>query len=304
MTESRTQIEKVTALINPVAGHGHAPAAGRAGIARLRERGVAVTEIVGANGDDAKILARRAIENGTDALVVVGGDGAVSIGLQATALSGTPIGLVPAGTGNDHAREFGIPTGDPVAAADIIADGVVQESDLAKITGSDGSIVWSGTIVATGFDSLVSERANRMSWPKGPMRYNVAMLAELSRLRPLPYRIELDDEVVELDATLVAVGNGRSYGGGMLIAPHACTTDGLLDVTVVRHGSRVRLVRLFPRVYKGTHVDLDAVQTYRSRKVRLVSDGIIAYADGDPVGPLPITVEAVPGALKILTAAR
>eukprot|EP01133_Synstelium_polycarpum_P020978 gene20978-25189_t len=273
-----------------MAGHGHAPAAGRKGVARLRARGVAVTEIIGTDADDAKKLARRAIEDGTDALVVVGGDGAISIGLQAAALTDTPIGLIPAGTGNDHAREFGIPTGDPEAAADVIADGVVQQSDLAKITLADGSVVWSGTIIASGFDSLVSERANRMSWPKGPMRYNLAMLAELAKMKPLPYRIELDDEVITVDATLVAVGASKS--------------DGLLDLTVVGHGSRLRLVRLFPRVYKGTHVSLDAVQTYRSKKVRLVSEGIIAYADGDRVGPLPITIEAVPMALNILTHTR
>ncbi|WP_009478126.1 MULTISPECIES: diacylglycerol kinase [unclassified Rhodococcus (in: high G+C Gram-positive bacteria)] len=294
-------IEKVTVLVNPLAGHGHAPVAGRKGVARLRERGVAVTEIIGTDADHARMLARRAIDDGTDALVVVGGDGAISIGLQAAAQSGTPVGLIPAGTGNDHAREFGIPVGDPVAAADVIADGEVQESDLARITLTDGTVVWAGTIVASGFDSLVTDRANRMSWPKGPMRYNLAMLAELTQLRPLHYSIELDEERFQVDATLVAVGNGRSYGGGMQICPGADKTDGLLDVTVVDYGRRSRLVRLFPRVYKGTHVDLPDVQTYRSRTVRLQCDGITAYADGDRVGPLPVTIEAVPAALRILS---
>jgi diacylglycerol kinase (ATP) len=294
-------VERVTVLINPLAGHGHAPVAGRKGVARLRERGVTVTEIIGTDADHARTLARRAIDDGTDALVVVGGDGAISIGLQAAAQSGTPIGLIPAGTGNDHAREFGVPVGDPVAAADVIADGEVQESDLARITLTDGAVVWAGTVVASGFDSLVTDRANRMTWPKGPMRYNLAMLAELTRLRPLDYSIELDDATVQVDATLVAVGNGRSYGGGMQICPGANKADGLLDVTVVGYGSRARLVRLFPRVYKGTHVDLPEVQTYRSRTVRLRCDGITAYADGDRVGPLPVTIEAVPGALHILS---
>ncbi|MEV0945232.1 diacylglycerol kinase [Rhodococcus sp. NPDC049939] len=294
-------IEKVTVLINPLSGHGNGPAAGRKAVARLRERGVAVTEIIGTDADHARKLAERAIEEGTDALVVVGGDGAISIGLQAAAQSGVPIGLIPAGTGNDHAREFGIPVGDPVAAADVVVDGEVQESDLARITLDDGSIVWAGTIIASGFDSLCTDRANRMSWPKGPMRYNLAMLVELTRLKPLRYTVELDDEKVKVDATLVAVGNGRSYGGGMQICPKADKTDGLLDVTVVEHGRRSRLVRLFPRVYKGTHVDLPDVRTYRSRSVRLQCEGITAYADGDRVGPLPVTIEAVPSALHILS---
>lgn len=294
-------IEKVTVLINPLAGHGHAPTAGRKGVARLRERGVAVTEIIGTDADHARSLAERAVAGGTDALVVVGGDGAISIGLQAVAQSGTPIGLIPAGTGNDHAREFGIPVGDPVEAADVIADGEVQESDLARITLTDGTVVWAGTIIASGFDSLVTDRANRMTWPKGPMRYNLAMLAELTQLRPLRYRIDLDDSTVKVNATLVAVGNGRSYGGGMQICPGADKTDGLLDVTVVDYGRRSRLIRLFPRVYKGTHVDLPDVQTYRTRRVRLDCEGITAYADGDRVGPLPVTIDAVPAALRILS---
>lgn len=294
-------IEKVTVLINPLSGHGHGPVAGRKAVARLRERGIGVTEIIGTDAEDARVAAERAIEGGTDALVVVGGDGAISIALQAAAQSGIPIGLVPAGTGNDHAREFGIPVGDPVAAADVVVDGEVQQSDLAKITLSDGSVVWAGTIVASGFDSLVTERANQMTWPKGPMRYNLAMVAELAQLRPLSYVIELDDQTLELDATMVAVGNGRSYGGGMQICPNADKTDGMLDLTVVGYGNRLRLVRMFPRVFKGTHVDLPEVQTFRSRKVVLRSEGITAYADGDKVGPLPITIEAVPEALRILS---
>ncbi|MFD4366803.1 diacylglycerol kinase [Rhodococcus sp. NPDC058521] len=294
-------IEKVTVLINPLSGHGNGPGAGRKAVARLRERGIGVTEIIGTDADDAKAAAARAIEEGADALVVVGGDGAISLALQAAALSDTPIGLIPAGTGNDHAREFGIPVGDPVAAADVIVDGEVQQSDLAKITLSDGSVVWAGTIVASGFDSLVTERANRMKWPKGKMRYNLAILAEFAQLRPLDYTIELDDETVRTQVTLVAVGNGRTYGGGMQICPKADKTDGLLDVTVVGYGNRWRLIRFFPRVFKGTHVELEEVQTYRSKKVVLRSEDITAYADGDKVGPLPVTIEAVPSALRILS---
>ncbi|AOW94526.1 diacylglycerol kinase [Rhodococcus sp. WMMA185] len=288
-------------MINPLSGHGNGPSVGRKAVARLRERGVSVTEIIGTDADHARELAQRAVDGGADALVVVGGDGAISIGLQAAAQSGTPIGLIPAGTGNDLAREFGIPVDDPVAAADVIVDGEVQESDLARITLDDGSIVWVGTIIASGFDSLVADRANRLSWPKGPMRYNLAMLIELTRLEPLRYEIELDEETVQVDATLVAVANSRWYGGGMQICPKADTTDGLLDVTVVEHGRRSRFVRLFPRVYKGTHVDLPDVQTYRSCKVRMQCEGITAYADGDRVGPLPVTIEAVPSALHILS---
>ena len=159
--------------------------------------------------------------------------------------------------------------------------------------------------MAAGFDSLVSDRANRMRWPHGRMRYNLAMVAELSRLRPLPFRLVLDRErEIVADLTLAAFGNTKSYGGGMLICPNADHSDGLLDVTIVRSGSRTRLIRLFPTVFKGTHIELDEVTTDRATTITVESAGINAYADGDYVCPLPVEVSAVSGALKILRPER
>ena len=143
-----------------------------------------------------------------------------------------------------------------------------------------------------------------MRWPHGRMRYNLAIVAELSRLRPLPFRLVLDGErEITADLTLAAFGNTRSYGGGMLICPAADHADGLLDVTMVRAGSRTKLIRLFPTVFKGTHVDLAEVITERARTVTVESPGITAYADGDYVCPLPVEISAVPAALKILVPA-
>ncbi|MFD4182784.1 diacylglycerol kinase [Rhodococcus sp. NPDC058514] len=291
-------MRSVTVLTNPAAGNGHAPEAAAAAIARLRELGVQVSEIEGDSPAEALELARRAVAEGTDALIAAGGDGLISIAWQALAQSGIPLGIIPGGTGNDHARLFHIPVDDPAAAADIIARGDVAAIDLARVGER-----WFGTVLSSGFDSLVTDRANRMRWPRGPMRYNVAMLVELASLRSIPYRIVLDDQTIELDAAMVSVGNGTSYGGGMLIAPNAEVTDGLLDVTVVTAGSRLRLVRLFPTVYKGTHIELDEVQTFRSRHVRLEAPGITAYADGERVAPLPIDIEAVAGAGSVIVGA-
>jgi diacylglycerol kinase (ATP) len=155
--------------------------------------------------------------------------------------------------------------------------------------------------MAAGFDSLVTDRTNRMRWPHGRMRYNVAMVAELSKLRLLPFRLTFDggDEVVT-DLTLAAFGNTKSYGGGMLICPDADPTDGLLDATMVSSASRTKLIRLFPTVFKGTHTKLDEVRTARAKVITVDSPGINAYADGEFVCPLPVEVSAVPAALKIL----
>jgi len=298
---SRRQISRVTALINPLSGHGTAVHAAHEAIARLQHRGVEVVEIIGDSAEDARYLAGAALERGTDALLVTGGDGVVSNALQLLAGTDIPLGIIPAGTGNDHAREFGIPTKDPRAAADIVVDGWTEAIDLGRIRDSNGTQKWFGTVAATGFDSLVTDRANRMRWPHGRLRYYIAMLAELSQLRLLPYRIVLDGgrEIVA-DITLAAFGNTRSYGGGMLICPNADHADGLIDVTMVHTESRTKLVRLFPTVMNGTHVELHEVTTARAKSIRIECPGINVYADGDFACLLPAEISAVPAALQIL----
>jgi len=276
-------ISRVTVLTNPKAGHGNAPHAAERAVARFQQIGVDVVQIVGRDAGHARHLVEEALAAGTDALVVVGGDGVIGLALQALAGTGVPLGVVAAGTGN------------------VIAAGHTMTVDLGLIRGDDGTRTWFGTIAATGFDSLVSDRVNRMRWPHGRMRYNLAIVAELARLRLLPFRLVFDGqrEVTPL-LTLAAFGITRSYGGGMLICPAADHTDGLLDVTMVSSASRLKLLRLLPTVFKGTHVDLDEVSTARARTVRVESPGINAYADGDYVCPLPAEISAVPGALRIL----
>lgn len=299
--QSRRVIDRVALLTNPAAGHGNARHAAERALARFQQRGIDVQHLVGADPGHARRLLDDALAAGTDAVVVAGGDGVISLALQSLALGDVPLGIIPAGTGNDHAREYGLPTGDPEAAADVVVDGWTETVDLGRIAGDDGAVSWFGTVMAAGFDSLVSDRVNRMRWPHGRMRYNVAMVAEMSRLRLLPFRLTFDDdEPLEIALTLAAFGNTRSYGGGMLICPDADHADGLLDVTMVHSDSRAKLIRLFPTVFKGTHVLLDEVSSRRASSIRVECPGINAYADGDYVRPLPVTVSAVPGALQIL----
>jgi diacylglycerol kinase (ATP) len=302
---AKREIGKVTALTNPVSGHGAAIRAAHTAIARLQHRGVEVVEIIGDDAQDARYLAGAAVEKGTDALMVTGGDGVVSNALQVLAGTDIPLGIIPAGTGNDHAREFGLPTKDPEAAADIVVDGWTETIDLGRTRDANGVEKWFGTVAATGFDSLVTDRANRMSWPHGRLRYYIAMLAELSQLRMLPFRLVLDGtQEIDADITLAAFGNTRSYGGGLLICPNADPTDGLLDITMAHSASRTKLVRLFPTVVKGTHVDLDEVTTARAKSIHVECPGINVYADGDFACPLPAEISAVPAALQILRPAR
>jgi diacylglycerol kinase (ATP) len=284
-----------TVLTNPTAGNGRAPRVSRAVIDRLRERGAHVTTIEGRTPGDALESTRHAVRAGCEALVAVGGDGLVNLALQAVAGTSTPLAVAPAGTGNDFARLLGVPLDSPEAAADIVIDGRTRSMDL----GRTNNRVFA-TVLSSGFDSLVTERANSLRWPTGPLRYNLAMLLELTKLRPIPYRIALDAEMLEIDATLVTVGNGPTYGGGMAICPDAVVDDGLLDVTIVKACSRTRLARLSPTLYRGTHVSLPEVQTYRASSVTLTAPGMVAYADGERFSTLPVRIEAVPRAVQVI----
>ncbi|MFE3071281.1 diacylglycerol kinase [Streptomyces sp. NPDC059247] len=296
----------ITLFVNPTAGRGRGARAAGPAARVLREAGHPVRTVLGHDADDALRRAREAVAAGTGALVAVGGDGMVSLALQAVAGTGTPLGIIAAGTGNDFARSLGLPVGDPAAAARVVARTLTATGgravDLGLIDrGPATPARWYGTVLASGFDSRVNDRGNRMRIPAGRFKYDLAILAELAAFRPVPYRLTLDDgRVVETEATLVAVGNSTSYGGGMRICADARTDDGLLDVTVVGDCDRTTLIKVLPRVYKGTHLSHPKVATHRVRALTLDAPGTTGYADGEPLGPLPLTVTCAPGALRLL----
>jgi diacylglycerol kinase (ATP) len=175
--------------------------------------------------------------------------------------------------------------------------------DAGRVTEADGRTTWFACVLSAGFDAVVNERANLMRWPRGRSRYNLALLRELAVLKPIAYRLTLDGVVSETRAVLVAVGNNVSLGGGMRVVPDAKLDDGLLDVLVVQPLSRTAFLRIFPRVFKGTHVSDVRVSITHARSIRIEADAVVAYADGERIGPLPIDVELVPGALRVLAPA-
>lgn len=288
-------IKHVALLVNPTSGRGKGARIAPVVAARLRKAGLEVVELITTSAEDVPPRTREAIKTLADAVVVVSGDGTIHQVVQEMAGGELPLGVVPAGTGNDFARALGVPLDDPEAAADRIVAGATRRIDLLKA--KDEYIT---TIVASGFDSLVNKRANAMSWPKGQARYKVATFAELRTFKPLPYTVTLDGEVIETDAMLVTVGTVPSYGGGLRICEGAVIDDGLLDVTIIKPVSRLTLLQMFPKLPKGTHVPHPKVEQLRGRSVRLESAGITAYADGEPLGALPLDIEVVPGGLTVL----
>ena len=290
-----TGTREIALLTNPTAGKGRGARARDAARDRLRSAGLAVRDLVGRDADETLDLARQCVADGVDALVVVGGDGMAHLGAQAVAGTSTSLGIVPAGTGNDVARYFDLPRKDPVAAADRVVGGRTRTVDLAR-SGTKHFV----TVLAAGFDAVVNERANRMAWPRGQMRYNIATIAELRTFEPIPYTLELDGESRNLEAMLVAVGNGPSFGGGLRITEGAVLDDGLLDVVIIKPMSKLSLIRTYPKLFTGTHVTHPQYEHHRVRRVTVAAPGIVSYADGERFGALPLTVECAPGALTVL----
>ncbi|MDN6439924.1 MAG: diacylglycerol kinase [Corynebacterium nuruki] len=303
-------LQRVALLTNPHAGKGRAGLAAEIARDRFADHGIDVLTIQGADPEGARELAGQMVADPeVDALVVCGGDGLINLALQEQAGSGVPLGIIPAGTGNDHAREYGIPT-HARRAADVIARGFYTTTDLGIMRNDAGDEHWFGTIACAGFDSLVSDRTNRIVWPKGQMRYNISIVAEFLNFHSIPTRLVLDpgtpeERVLEENMTLVAMGNTKSYGGGMLICPDADHHDGILDITVLERMNRARAAFKFIKIFDGSFVEEAGVSTYRAKKVRIEmtdrgGQHINGYADGDCFAPLPMEVELVPGAGRYL----
>jgi diacylglycerol kinase (ATP) len=290
----------VAVLVSPVAGRGRARRLTDEVLAELRAGGLEPRLLQAVTGAQAESAAATAVAAGIAALVVVGGDGAVHAALQAVAGTTTPLGVIPAGTGNDLVRALDLP-GEPLAAARAVAHNVLAGAVRAIDAGRTGGRWWA-TVLCCGFDSAVSDRANRLRWPRGRRRYDVAVLAELARLRPREVTLVLDGVSRTVPVTLVAVGNTPWYGGGMKVCPGADPSDGLFDVTVVGPVTRRELIATRPLLTAGTHIEHPAVTVHRAARVELSCDGVTSYADGEPVAALPAVAECVPGAVSILAA--
>ena len=294
--------KRLVVAINQSARFGANKGVGNTMVERLRALGHDVVDLVEPTYQELIASAKREIAKKPDALIVVGGDGMVNLGVNLVAGTGVPLGLIPAGTGNDMARVLGIPHEDQAAALDVLIEALNHPArviDAGLVTDAAGESRWFGCMLSAGFDSIVNERANRMQHPKGASRYTIAMLLELVTLKPIQYKISHDGETFESGGMMMSVGNGVSLGGGMKVTPTALVDDGLLDILVVGPLTRIQFLRIFPKVFAGTHIEDPRVRIVKAKKIRIEADDVVAYTDGERFAPLPIDIEVKPGALKV-----
>lgn len=281
---------RAVVVINPVAGGGKGLIMGAQVRNYFQGQDHLITYIQGTSLTDSLNQIDSACSNSDfDLLICVGGDGLIHDLLPKLLKYQLPLLVVPSGTGNDFARTLGlynlkiekllkIPTRSKPAEIDvgIVSDG--QESTPFV------------QILSTGFDSVVNERANNMVAIRGKIKYTVAVLQKVWRFQSIDYRITIDGVLHQQRAMLVCVANGMSYGGGMMIAPHANNSDQILDIMIVDRVNPFRLLLVFPRVFLGTHVKHPSVHFFKGKNISIAGT-TVAYADGEKIAPLPISIQ-------------
>jgi len=280
-------------VINPISGAGRGAVLGREVAGYFTTRKLSYSIITATSSARLRTNLIDFLDsniNGVEGVISVGGDGLAHLVLQLVVPRRIPFTVVAGGTGNDFLRAIGWDLDDVTSQLDTVTTCTPTPIDLGLVDSE-----WFGAMLSTGFDSVVNEKANTLKWPKGPMKYNVAIAMELPKFKPLHYQIELDSQIIATEAMLIAIGNGNSYGGGMKVCPDADMSDGLFDVMVLRPVSKLEFLRVFPKVFSGQHIDHPQVEIYRTSKVSLLADAV-AYADGERIGGLPVRAECMAGA--------
>jgi YegS/Rv2252/BmrU family lipid kinase len=289
-----------TAVVNPTAGgSGTASAAALIPLTRLlRAAGAEVTVEYSKGLEHAGVLARAAAERG-DVVLGVGGDGmcgAVGGALAAPgAASGAVFGIVPAGRGNDFARQLGVPS-DPAELAPLLLAGEPRPVDAIR---ANGTVVLGS--VYTGVDAVAGRNANASRLLRGSAAYYVGALRAVVTWRPVTYRVTVDGTVHERRGFTVVAANSGFYGFGRRIAPDARVDDGLLDVVIIRHAAKPLFFAVMRELEDGSHVHRPQVEVLRGREVRIEADRELPFgADGETREGLPVTVQIMPDALRVL----
>ena len=284
---------RLALIVNPSAGGGRAASVAQAARSELHRRGASYRVIETTGLDHAREAAADAARGG-ETVVAVGGDGLT--GALAGALRHSPgsLALVPAGRGNDLARVLGVPL-DPAGAARVAVEGEERLIDLGEVHGRAFA-----AMASFGLDSEAARIANESRVP-GRLVYAYGGLRALMGWRHAGFEVSVDGREHHFSGYSVAVANARSYGGGMLLVPHAELDDGRLDVLMVSAASRLRLLLQLPRVFRGTHVGDPMVGFERGEVIQLRADRpFTVYADGEPVGELPATARVDRHCLRVI----
>ena len=264
-------------IVNPVAGKNKAekliPLISKTMLEKKLDFNIMLTRAKG----DGKVLAEKAVKEGFKVIVAVGGDGTINEVVNGLYDKNCVLGIIPAGTGNDFAKSLNITT-DFVEALDSIVKGSIKEIDTGLI--NNNLFI---NVASIGLDAHIAAEANKIKkYFSGKNAYIIALLKGIVTYKCIDVRIVIEDKVLDRSIMLAAFCNGAYYGGGMNIAPNADPTDGYLDICIVEKMSKLKLLRLFPTIFKGNHIAFKEVRIYRAKDVKVyLQKDIVINTDGE-----------------------
>ncbi len=296
-------MKPIGVLVNPAANRGRGNQVGDQVFTALAKAGIPAINLSAESASAASSKAQIAIsDQEISGVIAVGGDGTAQLGVNICVPNQVPLGLVPAGSGNDQARQLKIPLGNPQAAIENILGSLESPKrvDVMRVA-TDQREFWSFGSVSAGFDAICAKRANGLKWPKGPNSYVAAMLLELPRFRPIEYQLTVAGEHRRVKAMLCGVANVQNFGGGMRISPNSDAEDGELEVFILHEVSRPRLLKIFPTVYQGEHIKFPEVEIFKAKSIRIENANYPLSCDGELVGTAPFSAQVHPGALQVFS---
>jgi len=287
---------KIKLIINPEAGRKKTEKVIPAIKEILRDKKLDFDIDVTRRPGEAIHLSQNAAKNNFPIIVAIGGDGTVNEVVNGMIDSESALGVIPLGFGNDFAKGMGIPF-KLQEACFALSDGVIKHIDIGKI---NNRYFVSG--LGIGFDAWVAweSRKIRQFFPSRWV-YLYTAIKGLFRCKPTLVNINLIDRRWDKKVLLVAVGNGRSCGGGFLLTPEAQFDDGLMDVCIVEGVSKLRLFIHFPKALKGTHIRLPYVTTLKTERLTIDSSSLLlAHADGEILEDRFYQIEILPRKLRVI----
>ena len=284
-------------VLNRKSGKGRASLLSQDLLSLLKKDGKDFKVIDENTAEQTRIQLSKEIANPKlETVVAIGGDGLVHLCIQLLANSDIGFAVIASGTGNDFARSMGFHRKKVFDIYNHISRSNSTKIDLGVVK-SMVKQEWFVQVLSTGFDSNVNYLANKVRKPRGKIKYTIAMLLVLAKFRPIKYEVELDGNILMAESMFFSVANASNYGGGMMISPLASNTDGILNLIAVDPVSRFTLLRIFPRVFSGTHIKHPKVKSYTAKQISMKAD-TWAYADGEFISKLPVDISVDKSSLK------
>ncbi|MDQ0272229.1 diacylglycerol/lipid kinase family protein [Cytobacillus purgationiresistens] len=308
------KLAEVNFIINPVAQNGYCLKVWSKLEKKLLQSGVGYKAFFTSYHGHAKNIAELlAVEaNGEEAFIVaVGGDGTIHEIINGICgYANIKIAFIPCGSGNDFARGFSISKNPQQALLDIIQNinGKVDWIDVGVIQDKEEKLTCFINNMGCGFDALIAQKVNQSKLKRvfnrlsmGKLIYVIVVLKELLAYQPSELKVIIDGREHRFKKVwFITISNQPYFGGGMKISPNASPRDGLLNITVVHHLSRIRFLLLFASVYKGNHVRYKEVLTYTGTVITIGANSpLYTHADGELIGQTPMAVSIKPNIVAL-----